>query len=333
MSQDISTLSKYIGLAEQDIERQLREIQARQQPAAKSRQVDFNAVETLLCYGLFHLLDPHRFGGGNIHLVPQEAQKLAAFFRRSPASLTNKMLNLDGSRTHCPREEPLLFAYLGTQPDHYRALYQSIYTVARRLAIDEQAMPDFLGICTTRDEVYDLVGQDDLPASMSILLMDAQHEMETLKQQFKFKDGITEKLVERKIRLAQHRFARAVLKNCGERCVFCGFAPHALPGRSSLLRASHIKPWAVSTHRERVDVRNGLLACPMHDAAFDQGFLMVNGGYRIHRATVLQESVLKDPGVETYFGQQLYSVLSLPEHATFPASSYLEYHRMMVFKG
>ncbi|WP_407664684.1 HNH endonuclease [Micromonospora tarensis] len=33
-----------------------------------------------------------------------------------------------------------------------------------------------------------------------------------------------------------------------------------------MLVASHIKPWRVSTHAERLDPRNGLAACPTHDA-------------------------------------------------------------------
>src|SRR5690242_10763823 len=62
------------------------------------RQVPFNAVETLLCYGLFSLIDPHHYGGGNIDRIPASARILSIFFRRTPGSITSKMLNLDGSR-------------------------------------------------------------------------------------------------------------------------------------------------------------------------------------------------------------------------------------------
>jgi hypothetical protein len=40
----------------------LTEISQRQFPQAGHRQVPFNIVETLLCYGLFYLLDPHKYG-------------------------------------------------------------------------------------------------------------------------------------------------------------------------------------------------------------------------------------------------------------------------------
>jgi hypothetical protein len=60
----------------------------------------------------FYLLDPHRFGGANIGRVPDAVKVLAATFRRSPGSLTNKMLNLDGSRPNAARPEHELFICL-----------------------------------------------------------------------------------------------------------------------------------------------------------------------------------------------------------------------------
>jgi putative restriction endonuclease len=326
-------LRSYLELSPQEIGQQLTEIATRHVPEPGRRQVSFNAVETLLCYGLFHLLDPHRYGGGNIDKVPPIVNTLAAFFHRSPGSITNKMLNLDGSRTHSAREEPLLFASLASEPARYRALYNAILTTARGLTLDEHVLPDFLGNMPLDTEDADLLGQDDVPASTTLLLADAKQELKELDQTFTLGDQLTEKLVERKIRLAQHRFALEVLQNCHRTCVFCGFEPRSLPGQSGLLRASHIKPWAVSTSRERVDVRNGLAACPMHDAAFDQGYLTINGGYRIHRASVLEESVVKDQGASYYFGAILQERLLLPEQAKMPAAHYLTYHREHIFKG
>ena len=46
--------------------------------------------------------------------------------------------------------------------------------------------------------------------------------------------------------------------------------------RHRLLIASHIKPWRDSTPAERLDARNGIAACPIHDAASDTGLLTVN---------------------------------------------------------
>lgn len=327
-------LYSYLEFSAQVIRQQLVEITHRQSPESGRRQVPFNAVETLLCYGLFYVLDPHRYGGGNIDKVPPIVNTLAAFFHRSPGSITNKMLNLDGSRTHSGREEPFLFATLAaSEPTRYFALYHAIVATARNLEIDEDRLPDFLSSFTLDTKEGDLLGQDDVPASTTLLLEDAEDALKELDEVFLLGDQLTEKLVERKIRLAQHRFALEVLHNYERRCVFCGFEPRSLPGRSGLLRASHIKPWAVSTARERVDVRNGLAACPMHDAAFDQGYLTVNGGYRIHRAQVLEESLVKDQGASYYFGAVLQARLVFPEQAKMPAIQYLTYHREHIFKG
>ncbi len=325
-------LHPYIELSVQEIHQQIVEITQRQSPEPGRRQVPFNAVETLLCYGLFYLLDPHRYGGSNIDKVPAIVNTLAAFFRRSPGSITNKMLNLDGSRIHSARQEPLLFAALAAEPSRYFALYKAILMTARELAVAEQVLPDFLSGIVLDTQEEDLLGQDDVPASAGLLLQGAEDEMKEIDHAFHLEE-LTEKLVERKIRLAQHRFALEVLQNYQRRCVFCGFEPLSLPKKSGLLRASHIKPWAVSNARERVDVRNGLAACPMHDAAFDQGYLTVNGGYRIRRANVLEQSVIKDQGASYYFGRVLRTTLLLPEQAKTPGVQYLNYHREHIFKG
>lgn len=321
-------------LTDQRIYDHLIEIMHRLPPLPGQRQVPFNPVEKVLCYGLFYLCDPRKYGGANIHTVPESVKQLAAFFRRTPGSITNKMLNLEGARSHSAREEPELFVTFAADPAFYRHLYQEILTQARTLLIGEDTLPDFLHLLSAESYPGDLlVGQDDLPASTTLLLADVQETMKELQQVFSFNDRQTEKLAEQRIRLAQHRFALEVIRNCGGACVFCGFAPHTLQEQSHLLRASHIKPWAVSSNRERVDVKNGLAACPMHDVAFDRGYLMVNGGYRIHRATRLAQSIVRDPGVTTYFGETLSPVLLLPQHAERPGPTYLAYHRENIFKG
>ena len=60
---------------------------------------------------------------------------------------------------------------------------------------------------------------------------------------------------------------------------------------------------------------------------------MINGGYRIHRAKVLQESVARDRGVHLYFGETLSPSLLLPQYAERPGVHYLAYHRENIFKG
>ena len=93
-------LQAYLSLTQEQIRTHLLDILSREPPVPGKRQVPFNAVETLLCYGLFSLVDPHRYGGANIDQVPSIVGTLATCFRRTPESITSKMLNLDGSRQH-----------------------------------------------------------------------------------------------------------------------------------------------------------------------------------------------------------------------------------------
>lgn len=71
-------------------------------------------------------------------------------------------------------------------------------------------------------------------------------------------------------RIGQGIFRDRLLDYWEGRCAITGLA---VP---ELLRASHIKPWAVcATDTERLDVFNGLLLAPHLDAAFDLGFITV----------------------------------------------------------
>jgi putative restriction endonuclease len=99
-----------------------------------------------------------------------------------------------------------------------------------------------------------------------------------------------------------------------------------------ILLAGHIKPWKDSTGTERLDLRNGLAACPAHDTAFDTGLLTVNGGLRIHLARRLAEAVQNDPLARHYYGRPpLRDALLLPAGAQEPARKYLDWHKQKIF--
>ena len=126
-------------------------------------------------------------------------------------------------------------------------------------------------------------------------------------------------------------FAQQVLANCGSQCVFCGLRPAAF-GAKRMLLAGHIKPWKDSTPTERLDLRNGLAACPAHDVAFDTGLLAVNGRLRIHVARSLSNATATDPLARQYYGRPpLRESLLLPAEAQPPAAKYLDWHRQNIF--
>jgi putative restriction endonuclease len=113
--------------------------------------------------------------------------------------------------------------------------------------------------------------------------------------------------------------------------VFCGLKPASF-GAKRMLLAGHIKPWRDSTPPERLDLRNGLAACPAHDVAFDTGLLTVNGGFRIHLTRSLAEASETDPMTRQYFGRPpLRERLLLPANAHPPGRKYLDWHREHIF--
>lgn len=76
----------------------------------------------------------------------------------------------------------------------------------------------------------------------------------------------TEKETIIKSRIGQSAFKKALLA-IEKKCRICGVT------NERFLVASHIKPWSESNNQERLDVNNGLLLCPNHDALFDKRYI------------------------------------------------------------
>ncbi len=67
-----------------------------------------------------------------------------------------------------------------------------------------------------------------------------------------------------KARVGQGTFRKLLIEQRGCTCELCSVS---FP---EVLRASHIKSWAVSSPEERLDPQNGLLLCANHDVLFDR---------------------------------------------------------------
>jgi len=76
----------------------------------------------------------------------------------------------------------------------------------------------------------------------------------------------TEKETIIKSRIGQSALKKALL-TIEKKCRLCGVRDERF------LIASHIKPWSESNNQERLDVNNGLLLCPNHDALFDKRYI------------------------------------------------------------
>ncbi|MGW9329227.1 HNH endonuclease [Bosea sp. NPDC055594] len=85
----------------------------------------------------------------------------------------------------------------------------------------------------------------------------------------------------------------------------------------SILRASHIKPWANSTNIERVDPYNGILLSPNMDALFDKGFI----SFKDDGSIIISHQIGAD-GMRALGGDARIKLRFDPKH--FP---YLAFHR------
>jgi hypothetical protein len=89
------------------------------------------------------------------------------------------------------------------------------------------------------------------------------------------------------------------------------------------LRASHIKPWALSNNQEKLDGHNGLLLSPHVDHLFDRGFISFKGSGELIVSNKLANAILDKWSIrrEINVGQ-----------FTHTQKEYLEFHRDQILK-
>jgi hypothetical protein len=124
----------------------------------------------------------------------------------------------------------------------------------------------------------------------------------------------TEKTVLIKARKGQGKYRESLIEYWGS----CSITACK---NTSLLRASHIKPWKISNNKERLDHFNGLLLTANFDLLFDQGFISFCNKGNIIIANALDQDTQNILGVS-----QNISIDLVEEHL-----SYLEFHRNEVF--
>lgn len=123
----------------------------------------------------------------------------------------------------------------------------------------------------------------------------------------------------RYVREGQDEYRRKLL----EECPFC---PITMINEESLLIASHIKPWAVSNSKERIDPNNGFIFSPLYDKLFDRGYITFSDDKRVSISNWLSRQVKERIGIKE---KQMFQFLPMND----ARAKYLEYHRETVFKG
>lgn len=125
----------------------------------------------------------------------------------------------------------------------------------------------------------------------------------------------TDVLREVKQRYGQDQF-RAKLMGKFRTCAICDIS-------NEYSIASHIKPWAESTHEERLDENNGLILCPNHDYLFDNGLIT----FDTEGIIMISDKLRCDQTKEFNINRNLKINLSET------SERYMEYHRREMFKN
>lgn len=128
--------------------------------------------------------------------------------------------------------------------------------------------------------------------------------------------GDTSKSVQTKIRIGQEKFRKNLLKHLKE-CPITGI------NEQRILLASHIKPWAISTNEERLDIHNGFILSPTVDKLFDKGLITFENNKKLIISPTLSKSNIDKIGIIS--GKKY---LKLP---TENRIGYLEFHRENIF--
>lgn len=106
----------------------------------------------------------------------------------------------------------------------------------------------------------------------------------------------------------------------------CPFCPITMINDERLLIASHIKPWAVASDKERIDHKNGFMLSPLYDKLFDRGFMTFTNERKIVLSNWISPANKRRLGITD---GQFVQLLPLDEER----KEYLEFHRSSVFKG
>lgn len=125
-----------------------------------------------------------------------------------------------------------------------------------------------------------------------------------------------------KVRINQSFFREMILASYKSRCAVCLFP------EEKLLVASHIVPWSQKPAL-RMNPRNGICMCSLHDRAFDTGLISFDSDYRLLVSALIRK-FSKAPAVQRGFLVYDASKMLLPDRFV-PEPEFIDYHRKNIF--
>ncbi len=153
-------------------------------------------------------------------------------------------------------------------------------------------------------------------------LIKEQPTAEELKEIKKVQDNVTISETEKtqiiKARLGQGEFREKIIIKFSGKCAITGVDD------TSILIASHIKPWKICSNEERLSRENGILLTPTYDKLFDKGIISFND-----KGLIIQSSYWN---VENFNKLGITKNIKCNLHMTDQMGYFLHYHRNYVFR-
>lgn len=120
-----------------------------------------------------------------------------------------------------------------------------------------------------------------------------------------------------KIRIGQSAYRKELIAKYNGQCIVTGI------DHKTLLIASHIKPWSVSSDNERIDTENGFLLCANMDKLFDNGLITFNNTGKMEISSFV--------GLENEHKLHISKGMEVDLKASNKLLQYLEYHRDVLY--
>ena len=141
------------------------------------------------------------------------------------------------------------------------------------------------------------------------------------KEKIRLKDekNVSDNKTLSKTRNGQDKYRKLLL----EQCPYC---PFTMISDERLLIASHIKPWAASNDREKIDPYNGYTLSPLYDKLFDKGFITFTADRHVILSEFISSYTWSRIGLKN---NTFIKTLQMDDKRI----KYLKFHHQSVFKG
>lgn len=259
---------------------------------ANRNGVKWSREETILAYELYCRTPFSKISQSN-----PEIKKLAELLGRTPGSVGLKMHNLAHYDPELKKRNVTAMAH-GSKLDG--EIFSEFCNDWTELSYQAQEIRARMQNVEVR-EIIDVGDIDDIPPG-------------------EYKERVM------KNRVGQYFFRMAVLSSYGNKCCITGMS------KSSLLIASHIKPWNVCDEKtERTNPCNGLCLNSLHDKVFDRGLITLDSKLRLIGSKEMKNAEMDQQTRDWFYGYEGKQI-NLPDKF-LPGKSFLEYHNDVVFLG